>query len=178
MSFTTASFSGISMGMYLSSVYVCSANRNAFALFTAELTFVFFFFDFIFSYIVTDSSTGKIKQGRERIFSWFLLLGDFSFMPFSILSGFYRIIYWVGFIPFSYLRPDISPYPSSLETYDSGHLVFLATVRLAIDRELEILAKESSGLKISREEDRKEYEPPKLDGSKDNEDDDCANCLC
>ena len=61
------------------------------------------------------------------------------YLPLAIFSGLFRMIFWNLFCILSYFRPDINVYPRGLESYDMGHLTFVATVRLFVEREVEYI---------------------------------------
>eukprot|EP01063_Lacrimia_lanifica_P027785 TRINITY_DN3955_c1_g1_i1.p1 TRINITY_DN3955_c1_g1~~TRINITY_DN3955_c1_g1_i1.p1 ORF type:complete len:650 (+),score=232.18 TRINITY_DN3955_c1_g1_i1:128-1951(+) len=95
---------------------------------------------FILAVVVVDSTTGQVKPQHAGAFRWLLLFCDFLYLPFSLLAGLYRVLFFLLFVPLSYMRPDLSPYPGALAVWDSGHLVFVSTARMAVDCERAQLA--------------------------------------
>ena len=89
---------------------------------------------FVFQYLIerrflTDNN-GNIRDDRSHWFNIFLLLNNFTFLPLGILFGLYRILFWLIFLLFSFLRPDISMYPYNLRDWDVAHLNYYSFLRL------------------------------------------------
>eukprot|EP00756_Hemistasia_phaeocysticola_P066191 Hpha_TRINITY_DN9062_c0_g1::TRINITY_DN9062_c0_g1_i1::g.141792::m.141792 len=85
--------------------------------------------------VVVDAETGRVKDGKEGFAASLLIFCDFLYLPFSVLSGLYRMVYFLLFVPFTYIRPDLSPYPRALAYWDAGHLVLTSTARMMVDIE-------------------------------------------
>lgn len=86
-------------------------------------------------------SNGSINPKHERWFRFFIVLSDFMYLPLAIMFGIFRIIFWCIFALFSYMRADLNMYPRGMEDWDYGHLTFISTVRLTIEREIEFVQK-------------------------------------
>ena len=80
---------------------------------------------------------GYLKLKRLRVFRFVLVVSDLMYLPLALFFGLFRMLFWNLFCIVSYVRPDINVYPRGLESYDMGHLTFVATVRLFVEREAE-----------------------------------------
>ncbi|ETO10724.1 hypothetical protein RFI_26653 [Reticulomyxa filosa] len=93
-----------------------------------------------------------LLYGMYRMLNWFefylfiylfilflllLLLAGLG-IHFIVLNNKNRII----FALLSYLRPDLNMYPRGLENFDYGHLTFVSSIRLMVEREAVYLSKE------------------------------------
>ena len=85
------------------------------------------------------TENGSIKSKKTKIFQFILILDDLMYLPLAAWSGIFRMLFWLIFCFLSYLRPDINVYPQGLENWDYGHLTFVATVRLMVEREAEFI---------------------------------------
>ena len=73
----------------------------------------------------------------QRVFNVLIIVGDFAYIPIAITYGLCRIAIWIGFALLSYVRPDINIYPRGLESWDMGHVTFVATITMMLQREAE-----------------------------------------
>eukprot|EP01084_Bolivina_argentea_P288754 495659_1 len=99
---------------------------------------------FLLHYIVF----GKIFKSEQRTkyrsyWSTFLMLSDVLFMPLALSSAARRFIIWILFGIFSYMRPDINVFPHGMESLDWGPLSYISTTRIAVEIELQKIAKDT-----------------------------------
>merc|ERR1712039_718077 len=77
----------------------------------------------------------------ENVFNIVLIVSDFMYLPLALSLGIFRILFWLCFALFSYMRPDINMYPRGLEDWDLAHVAFVSTVQMVIDREKKFMRK-------------------------------------
>ena len=98
--------------------------------YVAYFTLWYFIVQYLIEKRFLTNSDGSIKPHRLNWFNMFLLLNNFAYLPIGILLGIYRIIFWLLFLLFSFLRPDINMYPYNLRDWDVAHLNYYSFLRL------------------------------------------------
>ena len=94
---------------------------------------------YVFEWIIFQYLIMKVwfKHGinEHKCASLILIINDLTYIPLAALFCVIKIIQSAILCIVSFMRPDLSVFPSYLSTLDHGHLVFVANARLAVQSE-------------------------------------------
>ena len=82
---------------------------------------------------------GKWFKGKmdNKYVSLVMIINDLTYIPLAVIFCLIRIVQLIVICLISYIRPDLSIFPGYLATLDHGHLSFVSSVRLNVEREEE-----------------------------------------
>ena len=93
----------------------------------------------LFGKFMSDENNENSLKQEEKIhylFKIFVVLTDFLFIPLGIFTGVVNVFLYNLIAVFKFMRPDVNIYPRGLESADYGHLTYVASVRITVEREV------------------------------------------
>jgi len=86
-------------------------------------------------FLRTHITDGKyVRRGKETPFKFLSLMFELFYIPLAPLYVLQDIATQLGFMLVAFIRPDVICFPRGLEAHSIGHNVFMASVKLYINR--------------------------------------------
>jgi len=96
----------------------------------------FLIFHFLINPFLQQNLTdGKyVRRGKETQFKFFSLMFELFYIPLAPLYALEDVLKRVVLLLVAFIRPDVICFPRGMEKHDKGHNVFVASVKLYINR--------------------------------------------